>query len=125
MEISKSALRMGMSWRCWPTWIRRPQAVLRISLPTGFLRSSFQGGIKKAAPARGGQPGAAVPTFCVLGLSSEIQIGGFQRQLFRIDVGAIGQHDDRQVIASEALDGRAEAHGFAVMPHALVALIRI
>src|ERR1051326_1442033 len=80
---------------------------------------------RKLALARERTAGAAVSTFFVLGLSSEIQVCDFQGQFFGIDIGAIGQYDDRQVIVYEALDGRAEADGFAVVPHPFVTPVRI
>ena len=55
----------------------------------------------------------------------QIQVGHLQRERFGIDVGAVGQHDDRQVVVGEALDGGAEADGAAVVRHALVALVGI
>src|SRR5580704_12965274 len=65
-------------------------------------------------------------TYCVLPLlSCQVQVCNFQRQFFGIDVGAVGQHDDGQLVVREALDGGTETDRAAVMRHAFVTLIGI
>src|SRR5437899_3130240 len=48
-----------------------------------------------------------------------------QRQFFGIEVRAIGQDNDGEMIAEKALDHRAEAHCASRMPHAPVAIVGI
>src|ERR1700730_9265424 len=45
--------------------------------------------------------------------------------MLRIEISAITKHNDRKLIVREALNDRAKANGFSVVPHALVIVVRI
>src|SRR5260370_2640652 len=55
----------------------------------------------------------------------QVQIRNLQRELLRIEISAITKHNDRKLIVREALNDRAKANGFSVVPHALVIVVGI
>src|SRR5271170_6677137 len=58
-------------------------------------------------------------------LRFEIQAGDFRGELFRIQIGTVAKHDDRQFVIDGALDVSMKAHRFPVMPSPRVAAIRV
>src|SRR5258708_39594537 len=55
----------------------------------------------------------------------QVQIRNLQRELLRIEISAIRKHNDRKLIVREALNDRAKANGFSVVPHARVIVVGI
>jgi len=60
-----------------------------------------------------------------LGLGFEVEVGDFQGQGLRVYVRAVREDDHGQIVFGETLDARAEAYGFAVMPHSGVSFVGI
>lgn len=59
------------------------------------------------------------------GFTREEEIADLLAESCRIQVGAIAENDDRQVVACEALDESTKANRLAVVPHPRMALVGI
>src|SRR5579863_10146166 len=51
-------------------------------------------------------------------LATQHHGGGVEGEFSSVEIGAVAQHHDAQLVRRKSLDGRAEARGAAEVPHA-------